>query len=193
MTKPFIKNSFSWLFSFLWRSRYDLQIVGSFSRVAFWRVRPFERNRLSVGTQSIVETKIFFERVGARVLIGDRTFIGAGTMTVADEIQIGNDVMIAWGVVVSDHNSHSVIFSKRRNDVVEWLKGKKDWSDVIFAPVKISDKAWIGFNSIILKGVSVGEGAVVGAGSVVTKDVPPWTVVAGNPARIIREIPENER
>lgn len=61
------------------------------------------------------------------------------------------------------------------------------------APVKISDKVWIGFNSIILKGVTIGEGAVVGAGSVVTKDVPAWTVVAGNPARIIREIPENER
>lgn len=58
----------------------------------------------------------------------------------------------------------------------------KDWSTVKSAPIKICDKAWIGFNAIILKGVTIGEGAVVGAGAVVTHDVPPWTIVAGNPA-----------
>lgn len=73
------------------------------------------------------------------------------------------------------------------------LIGYKDWIHVKICPVKICNKVWIGFNSIILKGVTIGEGSIVGAGSVVTKDVPPWTIVAGNPARIIREIPENER
>jgi len=140
-----------------------------------------------------VETKVVFERSGATASIGDRTFIGAGIITIADKVVIGSDVMIAWGVSVSDHNSHSVVFSERKDDVVDWLKGKKNWSFVRCAPVKISDKAWIGFGSIILKGVTVGEGAVIGAGSVVAKDVPPWTIVAGNPARIIRDIPENER
>jgi acetyltransferase-like isoleucine patch superfamily enzyme len=140
-----------------------------------------------------VETKIVFERSDASVSVGDRTFIGAGTMTVANNIMIGSDVMIAWGVSVSDHNSHSVVFYERRNDVVDWLNGKKNWLTVRCASIKICDKVWIGFNSIILKGVTIGEGAVIGAGSVVTKDVPPWTIVAGNPARIIREIPENER
>ena len=57
----------------------------------------------------------------------------------------------------------------------------------------ICDKSWIGFNSILLKGITIGEGAIIGAGSVVTKDVPPWTIVAGNPAQIIREISLNER
>ncbi|MBD2165775.1 acyltransferase [Calothrix membranacea FACHB-236] len=111
----------------------------------------------------------------------------------AEKIEIEDDVMIAWGTTVVDHNSHSISFSLRSKDVVDWQTGKKDWTHVKVAPVKISSKVWIGFNSIILKGVIIGEGAVVGAGSVVTKDVPPWTIVAGNPARIIREIPENER
>jgi acetyltransferase-like isoleucine patch superfamily enzyme len=59
--------------------------------------------------------------------------------------------------------------------------------------VKIEDKAWIGFNASILKGVTIGEGVVVAAGSVVTKSVPAWTVVAGNPARVTREIGAQER
>ena len=63
---------------------------------------------------------------------------------------------------------------------------------VKIAPVRIGDKAWIGFNAIILKGVTVGEGAIVAAGAVVTKDVPPYTIVAGNPARVIRTLSEPE-
>ncbi|MGC8751800.1 DapH/DapD/GlmU-related protein, partial [Hydrotalea sp.] len=62
----------------------------------------------------------------------------------------------------------------------------KNWEKVKSSPIKIADKAWIGFNVIILKGVTIGEGAIVGAGSVVTKDVPPYAVVAGNPAKIIK-------
>jgi len=66
-------------------------------------------------------------------------------------------------------------------------------STVATAPVKISNKAWIGVRAIVLKGVTIGEGAVVGAGSIVTSDVPPWTIVAGNPARIIRPLTDEER
>ena len=64
----------------------------------------------------------------------------------------------------------------------------KDWSVVPTAAVRIEDKVWIGFNVIVLKGVTIGEGAVVGAGSVVVNDVPAWSVAVGNPARVIREL-----
>ncbi len=77
---------------------------------------------------------------------------------------------------------------------MEWKRGLeekkiglyKDWSNVKSSPITIKDKAWIGFNSIILKGVTIGEGAVVAAGSVVTQDVPDYAVVGGNPAKIIK-------
>jgi len=107
----------------------------------------------------------------------------------AQQVEIGNDVLIAFGCSIVDHNSHSLDWRVRKNDTGSWIQGLKDWSQVKIAPVRIGDLAWIGFNSIILKGVVIGEGAVIAAGSVVTKDVPPYTVVGGNPARIIREVP----
>jgi acetyltransferase-like isoleucine patch superfamily enzyme len=147
---------------------------------------------VTVDEYTHVDGVLVFERENASISIGKRVFMN-GSLLAAQRIDIGDDVLIAWGVTVVDHNSHSISFSQRSEDVVNWRVGKKDWTHVKIAPVKIHSKAWIGFNSIILKGVTIGEGAVVGAGSVVTKDVPAWTVVAGNPARVIREIPENER
>lgn len=61
------------------------------------------------------------------------------------------------------------------------------------ASIKIGDKSWIGYNVGVLKGVTIGEGAIIGAGTVVTKNVAPWTVVAGNPAPFIRELPIDGR
>jgi acetyltransferase-like isoleucine patch superfamily enzyme len=156
---------------------------------------------IEIGGNSQISGSFIFEIEQGKITIGSRTFIGGGTFICIDEIQIGNDVMFSWGCTVTDNNSHSHIWSERKNDVLEWKKGLdenkigvyKDWSNVKKRKIKIKDKAWIGFNSIILKGVTIGEGAIVGAGSVVTKDVPDWTIVAGNPAKIIREIPENER
>lgn len=147
---------------------------------------------INIDEQTQIVGSLIFDRDNASILIGKRVFI-SGSIIAAQRIEIGDDVLISWGTTVVDHNSHSISFSERINDAVDWMVDKKDWSDVKISPVKICDKVWIGFNAIILKGVTIGEGSVVGAGAVVTKDVPPWTIVGGNPARIIREIPENER
>lgn len=167
--------------------------VGSNSSVNFRRVAGKKGVSLIVGNSSIVDGPISYDREGASVSIGDRTFIGGASIVCAEKIEIGSDVLISWGCTIVDHNSHATDWTSRKNDVVAWAQGKKDWSGVKINPVKISDRVWIGFNVIILKGVTIGEGAIVGAGSVVTKDVPPYTIVAGNPARIIREIPIDER
>jgi len=76
----------------------------------------------------------------------------------------------------------------RRDDVRNWGKGQKNWKHVAHAPVAVKDKAWIGFNVSILKGVTIGEGAVIGACSVVTRDVPAYAVAVGNPARVVRSL-----
>lgn len=160
-----------------------------------------KKDRLVIGDDSNVQGYFVFEKDDGLISIGNRTFIGGGTFICVDKIEICNDVLISWGCTISDNNSHSTKWTERENDVKLWKRGLdekkigqyKNWNVVKCAPIIIKDKVWIGFNSIILKGVTIGEGSIVGAGSVVTKDVPDWTIVAGNPAKIIRTIPEHER
>jgi acetyltransferase-like isoleucine patch superfamily enzyme len=147
---------------------------------------------ISALDNSIIEASLVIDRDNARILIGKRSFVN-GMIVAAECVEIGDDVMISWGVTIADHNSHSLAFSQRAKDVTNWRLGKKDWSNVRISPIKVCDKAWVGFNAIILRGVTVGEGAIIGAGSVVTKDVLPWTIVAGNPAKLVREISGEER
>ncbi len=91
------------------------------------------------------------------------------TLNCFNYIELGNDCAIADNVTISDSDNHSI-------------NGKK-----MTAPIVIKDHVWIGKNAIVLKGVTIGEGAVVAAGAVVTKDVPPYTIVAGVPAKVIKE------
>lgn len=156
--------------------------VIEFSRIA-WRARA----RLVVGNNSMFVGTCVFEREEADVQIGARTYV-AGMISCASRVLIGDDVLVAGGGYIADHASHALVFEKRRRDVLDWCLGNKDWSNVEIEPVTIRDRSWIGFNVIILKGITIGEGAVVGAGSVVTRDVDPFTIVAGNPARLIRKL-----
>jgi acetyltransferase-like isoleucine patch superfamily enzyme len=163
--------------------------IGDGSKVNFRGVLIRSNCFLTVGQGSMMEGHIFFEREGAEVSIGSNSFMGGSFIMAAQKVSIGNDVLIAWGCHFVDHNSHSTDWKYRKDDTRLWLQGKKDWTHVKCGTITICDRAWIGFNSLILKGVTIGEGAVVAAGSVVTKDVPPYTIVAGNPARVIRELP----
>lgn len=168
--------------------------VGENTKFSTSQIRQQKKEcRVVIGCNSMITASIFFECESASIEIGSNTFIGTSSLRCSKKITVGNDVLISWGVTIIDHNSHAIQFSKRMNDVSGWMSGKKDWSHVISKEILICDKSWIGFNSILLKGVIVGEGAIIGAGSVVTNNVPSWTIVGGNPARIIREIPEDER
>lgn len=162
--------------------------LGTNSRVHFWGLRSQRAGTLSIGNDCIVRARFDFDGPDGKVQIGDRCFIGASHLVCRELIQIGDDVVISWGVTVVDHDSHSIEWAHRRHDVRDWMRGEKDWSRVRVAPVTISNKVWIGFGASVLRGTTIGEGAVVGANSVVTKDVMPYTVVAGNPARYIKTI-----
>lgn len=157
-----------------------------------------ESKRIFIHEESMIGCNFIFESDSGVIKIGKRTFINAGTNIISiNEIEIGDDVTIGWNIYIYDHDSHSLDYRFRKDDIERQREDfyanrnfifSKDWSTVKSAPVKICNKVWIGFNAIILKGVTIGEGAIVAAGAVVTKDVPAWTVVAGNPATIVKKI-----
>ncbi|WP_028351362.1 acyltransferase [Bradyrhizobium murdochi] len=172
-----------------WKSRLSGAVsIGRGSTIAWRRIRRAAGNALSVGEDSIVHADISFEETGGKIQIGSRTFIGRSHLICYRSLSIGDDVIMSWGITIVDHDSHSVDWIDRRNDVRDWRAGRKDWEKIAHAPVVVSNRAWIGFNVSVLKGVTIGEGAAIGACSVVTRDVPPYTLVAGNPARVIRTL-----
>jgi acetyltransferase-like isoleucine patch superfamily enzyme len=131
--------------------------------------------------------------------IGDNTKIGAFVeiqkgAKIGKNCKISSHTFICEGVTIEDNVfiGHHVVFindkyPRATNEKGE-LKTEKDW---VVIPTLVKKGASIGSGAVILCGVVIGENAIVGAGSVVTKDVPPNTIVAGNPARIIREINNN--
>lgn len=151
--------------------------------------------RVKIGNDCLVAGMIATERETSIVKIGDNVNVGGGTVIdCVGSITIEDDVLVSYQVVIQDSDNHSVRYSIRKNDTRDWLNNQThDWSTTPQKAVKISRGAWLGARSIILKGVTIGVGSVVAAGSVVTKDVPDWTIVAGNPARIVRQLREDER
>lgn len=113
--------------------------------------------------------------------LGDDTFIGNGcTLSAARHIKIGSKTLISAMVRIHDNDGHPLDPEKRLNNA------KMTLADI--SAVTIGDNVWIGAESLILKGVVIGDGAVVGSRSVVTHDVLPRTVVAGNPAREVKSL-----
>jgi len=130
-------------------------------------------NSLGVSQKVILKTL----RPQAELIIGDSVSISGATISVAKKITIGNNVLIGTGVIITDSDSHPIHFVDRETS-----------KEAIAQEVRIGDEVFIGARAIILKGVTVGMGAVIGAGSVVTKDVSTFTVVAGNPAHWVKTL-----
>lgn len=106
------------------------------------------------------------------VSIGNGTYINRNTLLVCESnIKIGANCKISWDVTIMDSDLHPL-----------------NSEETIHKPVNIEDKVWIGCRCIILKGVTIGEGAVIAAGSIVTKNVPPYTIFGGNPAKFITNV-----
>ncbi len=183
--KRILKNFYLTFITYVYRKKL---FICNNSKLGFNKFSFKEGCVLEIGENSIIEADFYFDRENSFIKIGNRTFIGGSKIVCSEKILIGDDVLISWGCTIVDHNSHSIQFSERRNDVLDFYNGNKNWENVSIEKVIIENKAWIGFDVRILRGVVIGEGAIVAAGSVVTKDVIPYTIVGGNPAKIIRHL-----
>ena len=119
----------------------------------------------------------------SRIQIGDHMFLNYRTFVWAtDSISIGNYVTVGPDVFISD-NSHD------RNDTLDELNlPPREREHISKDPIVIEDNVWIGTKACILGGVTIGKGAVIGAGAIVTKDIPPYSIAVGNPARVVKII-----
>ena len=130
--------------------------------------------------------------VGPRghVRLGDYALVHGARIICDSEIMIGNYALLSWNVVLMDTYRFPLGVKERRKEL-EILPGRPRrlaGADAPAKPIHIESNVWIGFDSCVLPGVTIGEGSVVGARSVVAEDVPPYTVVAGNPARVMRRL-----
>lgn len=146
------------------------------------RDTPFGKNgyspyRLfSLGNYSVIESFACVNNAVGNVIIGDHTRIGLHN-TIIGPVEIGSHVNLAQGITVTALNHNFNDTNKRIDE-----------QGVSTNPVTIEDDVWIGANAVILPGVTIGNHSVVAAGAVVTKDVPPHSLVAGVPAKVIKQI-----
>ena len=123
-----------------------------------------------------------------RVTLGNYVLLNGARIICDAEIEIGDYTLISWNVVLMDtyRLPFDPIERQRQLERVSERLPRHIDAEVLARPIRIGRNVWIGFDACVLPGVTIGEGAIVGARSVVTQDVPPYSVVAGNPARLIK-------
>ena len=146
---------------------------------------------VSVGSYCLVQGSLVTTLESSSIVLGNHVFVGSGTVVdCLGSVELEDDVLVSFDCLLIDNNSHGYQVEQRRADLIAAITGaQRAWDQIDAAPIRLCRGAWIGAKSVILKGVTVGEGAIVGAGSVVTKDVAPYTIVAGNPAKVIGPVP----
>ena len=142
------------------------------------RVRIDRPKSVRIGTRATLEADVWLKVVdsGARLEIGEYSFIGRGTeFDVSHSVTVGQHVLLGPGVFITDHNHN-------------FARGMRiDQQGCRSAPVIIEDDCWLGAKVVVLPGVTIHRGAVVGAGAVVTKDLPAYSISVGVPARVIAQ------
>ena len=163
---------------------------------SFELFRSGEPEAVQIGRGSSIYLGVMFD-LGpvARVRVGDFTLMNGSRLICDAAIEIGDYCLISWNTVLMDTYRVPAEPALRRPflEAAAQRAPRCVRADVPARPIRIGNNVWIGFDSCVLPGLSIGDGAIVGARSVVVKDVPAYTVVAGNPARVIRQLEPDDR
>ncbi len=154
-------------------------------KASFDRYRSTLNPGLVIGDGVKVYTwTVFNVEPSGYVEVGDDSVLVGAVFMCQQSIRIGKRVVISYNVTIADSDFHPIDPDLRRADAIANAPSgdQSGRPAIIAAPISVEDDAWIGIGAIILKGVTIGRGARVEAGAVVTKDVPPQTIAAGNPA-----------
>jgi|688.fasta_scaffold00992_13 acetyltransferase-like isoleucine patch superfamily enzyme len=145
------------------------------------------KDHIHVGKHTNIRGELLVMQGSGRIRVGDYCYIGADSRIWAGEsISIGNRVLISHNVNIHDNIAHPLDAAARHQDFLYlFCEAPVTTVDYRAAGITIGDDVWIGFNATILKGVTIGNGAVIGACTVITKDVPPYAVVVGNTSQEI--------
>lgn len=149
---------------------------------------------IKVGAHSFIAGELLTFAHGGQIEIGQWCFIGEGArLWSASGIRVGDRVLISHNVNIFDSLTHPLDARQRHQQFrAIMLQGHPREIDLGERPVEIGDDVWIGANSCILRGVSIGAGSVVGAASLVAHDIPTGCIYAGNPAKFVREVGEKK-
>lgn len=148
-------------------------------------------HNIIVGKNTHIRGELLTLNYGGKIEIGNDSFIGPDSRIWSGEsVTIGSNVLISHNVNIIDTNSHEIDYLERAEGYKNLLiKGyPKNKGSIKTGKIIIHDYAWINFNTTILKGVTIGKGAIIGANSVVTEDVPDFTLAIGNPAKVIKKL-----
>jgi len=158
---------------------------------SFHLFRSAAADAVRIGRGASVYLGVMFD-VGpqGRVSVGDFTLINGARIICDAEVSFGDYCLISWNTVFMDTCRLPTLVASRRTELNAFAsrEPRRLEGTTIARPIRIERNVWIGFDACILPGVTVGEGSVVGARSVVVEDVPPFSVAVGNPARVIRKL-----
>jgi len=158
---------------------------------AFKRFLTTRADGLQIGSNCTMDGVHFAIGREGRISIGDHCYFTNAVLLCELELRIGNHVMIGWNATIADTDFHPLAPAERIADAMACSPAGngRPRPEIPKRPVIIEDDVWIGPNATILKGVRIGSGSFIEAGSLVTRDVAPRSRVLGNPARVIGEVP----